>query len=70
MANNIAMKSTFSKVQLILIVSGMMITLFAQAKGTITMDSKLLTSLIIFGLVRVLQIMSADRGADFIEDRS
>ncbi len=64
------MKSTFSKVQLILIVSGMMITLFAQAKGTITMDSKLLTSLIIFGLVRVLQIMSADRGADFIEDRS
>lgn len=62
------MKSTFSKVQLILIVSGMMITLFAQAKGTITMDSKLLTSLMIFGLVRVLQIMSADRGFQIMDE--
>jgi hypothetical protein len=63
------MKSNYMKVQVVLLVLGMLGMLLAQLNEVISMNPKLLTALLIFGLMRILQLCSLDRGSDFIEEQ-
>lgn len=63
-----AMKSTFAKLQIVLISISMLGMLIAQLNELIYLNTKFLSALLVFGLARIIQVLNKEFGIEMLSE--
>lgn len=62
------MKSTFAKLQIVLISISMLGMLIAQMNELISLNTKFLSALLVFGLARIIQVLNKEFGLEMLRE--
>lgn len=68
MSQTKAMKSTFAKLQIVLISISMLGMLIAQLNELISLNTKFLSALLVFGLARIIQVLNKEFGIEMLSE--
>lgn len=63
-----AMKSTFAKLQIVLISISMLGMIIAQMNELISLNTKFLSALLVFGLARIIQVLNKEFGLEMLSE--
>lgn len=63
-----AMKSTFAKLQIVLISISMLGMIIAQMNELISLNTKFLSALLVFGLARIIQVLNKELGLEMLSE--
>lgn len=62
------MKSTFAKLQIVLISISMLGMIIAQMNELISLNTKFLSALLVFGLARIIQVLNKEFGLEMLSE--
>jgi hypothetical protein len=62
------MKSTFAKLQIVLISISMLGLMIAQMNELISLNTKFLSALLVFGLARIIQVLNKEFGLEMLSE--
>lgn len=62
------MKSTFAKLQIVLISISMLGMMIAQMNELISLNTKFLSALLVFGLARIIQVLNKEFGLEMLRE--